>query len=210
MQQEYEDAVKLTWRGGPFVLAFLFAPPDCDAMRMLDARGEYFDLRTGNTWDLFFPGYYRSTQGYYFESQTGARPVGRAYSGNWYFNPGDFNDLRKHVEQSSDRRWEYSGGTDLVLVNGYLPDRGDPTIDWASTISGQVTEQATGTRTLTLGEIVERMTRDLEEAMEDPAYGVSGVTNGTPSPKDHTAARDFVLNALAGIASAIGARAIGV
>jgi len=51
-QQEYRDAISARWRGGPSVLAFLFAQPDSDAMRMLDARGEYFDIRSGDTWRL--------------------------------------------------------------------------------------------------------------------------------------------------------------
>lgn len=210
MQQDYADSVEETWRGGPFVLAFLFAHPDCDALRMLDTRGSYFDCRTGDTWDLFFAGYYRSTEGSYFEREAGARPVGRGYADTWYFHARDFNTLREHVEKSSEQRWEYSGGTDLVLVSGYLPERGEPTIDWASTIAGQVTDQATGVRTLTLGEIVERMTRDLETSMEDPAYGVNDVTNLSPPPQGHAATRDFVISALSGIASALGARAMGV
>jgi len=40
------------------LLAFLFAHPDSHAIRLLDYRGDYFDVRSGNTWDLFFPGYY--------------------------------------------------------------------------------------------------------------------------------------------------------
>lgn len=210
MQQDYEDSVGATWRGGPFVLAFLFAHPDCDAMRMLDVRGEYFDYRTGDTWDLFFPGYYRSTKGSHFEAEAGARPVGRTFARDWYFHPREFNELRHHIERSSMGRWEYSGCTDLVLVNGYLSERGEPVIDWASTISGQVTDQATGTRTLTLAEVVERMTRDLEAALEDPTYGVGAVTQVSPPLQDHTTVRDFMVNALAGIAAALGARVIGI
>jgi hypothetical protein len=42
-----EIAYKLkTQPHGPFVLAFLFAHPDSDAIRMVDARGDYFDVRT--------------------------------------------------------------------------------------------------------------------------------------------------------------------
>lgn len=45
MQEAYEDSIKSRWSGGPAVLAFLFAQPDSDAIRTLDARGEYFDVR---------------------------------------------------------------------------------------------------------------------------------------------------------------------
>src|SRR5262249_3055242 len=42
----------------PSVLAFMFAPPRSPTIEMLDERGDYFDIRTGDTWDLFFPGYF--------------------------------------------------------------------------------------------------------------------------------------------------------
>jgi hypothetical protein len=208
-QQEYEDSIRARWRGGPTVLAFLFAHPDSDAVQMLDTRGDYFDCRTGDTWDLFFPGYYKSTRGQGYEVEAGARPVGRDFTRDWYFDPEGFNALRGHVERSSDRRWVYSGGTDLVLVNGYFVEGGAPTIDWISTISGQVTDSAIGIKTLALSEVIERMTRDLETAMEDPAYGVGALT-GEPPAEQHTATRDFVINALAAIAAELAKRAMGM
>jgi hypothetical protein len=73
---------------------------------------------------------------------SGARPIGRDDTGDWYFHPREFNRLREQIERASAGRWEYSGGTDLVLVNGYLPDKGEPTLDWVSTIAGQVTDHA--------------------------------------------------------------------
>jgi hypothetical protein len=207
MEQAWEDFIKARWHGGPNVLAFLFAQPDSDAIRMLDARGVYFDQRTGDTWDLFFPGYYRSPKVRHFEQQSGARPVGRDYAADWYFNARDLNALREHIERCSERRWEYSGGTDLVLINGWMVERGEPTIDWASTISGQLTDQAVGARTLTLGEVIERITRDLHNAIEDPSYGVGVVTGDPPPPEGHVV-RGFVLNALAEIVAALTVRAM--
>jgi hypothetical protein len=176
---------------------------------MVDVRGNYFDERTGDTWDLFFPGYYRSDKGRQFERSTGALPVGSSYADNWYFNPVRFNEIREYIERSSERRWEYSGGTDLVLINGWLPEEGELTVDWASTISGQVTDQQAGIKTLTLANVIERITRDLENTIEDTSYGVGEVTDSSPpSPNSHVT-RDFVLNALAGIAAALGAHALG-
>ena len=208
-QQEYSDSILARWRGGPTVLAFLFAQPDSDAMRMLDGRGDYFDLRSGETWDLFFPGYYRSPERRGFEIEAGARPVGEDFTGDWYFSPKDFDELRRHVEYSSERRWIYSGGTDLVLINGWMPNRGQPTIDWASTISGRVTDQADGIRTLTLANIIERISDDLKTGTEDAAYGVSEVTQPT-RPREGHVARDLMVNALGGIAAAIGVKVLGL
>jgi hypothetical protein len=95
-----------------------------------------------------------------------------------------------------------------VLVNAWLPEQGELTIDWASAISGQVTDQQAGIRTLTLANIIERITRDLENEIEDASYGVGDVTDRRPSRKSHVT-RDFMLNALAGIAAALSAHALG-
>lgn len=208
IERAIRGEIRVRHRGHPIVVAFLFAHPDSDAMRLIDARGEYFDARTGDTWDLLFPGYYKPRRGCEFEQDAGARPAGHGFAGKWYFSPAGFNDLREYVQRSSERRWEYSGGTDLVLVNAWVPDQGEPMIDWSSTISGQVTDQQAGIRTLTLANVIERITRDLENEIEDASYGVSEVTDGPPSPKGHVT-RDFMINALAGIAAALGARALG-
>lgn len=202
------DAVAAHWHGGPSVLALLFAHPDSDAMRMIDSHGGYFDIRTGDAWDLFCPGYYRSAEGARFERQAGARPVGRSHLKGWYFSPVDFNLLREEVEGRSERRWQYSGGTDLVLANGWLPEEGEPVIDWSSTISGQVSDRAAESQALTIANVIERISRDLETAAEDPWYGVGEVTGASPPAGSHVA-REFMINALAGIAAALGARALG-
>jgi len=97
-------------------------------MRMVDARGDYFDTRTGDTWDLYFPGYYRPEKGVHLERSVG-RPIGDSYTAKWYFIPASFNKLREEIERSSERRWEYSGGTDLVLINGLVSEEGELTVD---------------------------------------------------------------------------------
>lgn len=208
-RQDYETSLSARWPGGPTVLAFLFAQPDSDAIRMLDARGEYFDVRTGDTWDLFFPGYYRSASESQGQPPAAARPAGRDYAGGWCFSASDFNALRGHIEQASGGRWQYSGSSDLVLINAWLPDEGEPAIDWASTISGQITDQVAGARTLTLAGIIEKITRDFETAAEDASYGVAEVTGAPPRQGSHVT-REFMISTLSGIAAALGARALGL
>ncbi len=197
------------WRGGPTVLAFLFAMPDSDTIRLLDARGEYFHLRTGDTWDLFFPGY-NETRPDKNARRGDARRVGQGYARRWGFNAQDFDNLRRHVEERSGGRWHYSGGTDLVLINCWVPDQGEPTIDWASTICGQLTDRGEGTQTLTLANIIERITHDLEQALKDPAYGVGAVTDEPSAPTGTRATRDVAVEALGNIAAAIMMRATGM
>ncbi len=212
-EQSYNDRLARSWRGSYALLAFLFAPPDEPTIEMLNRRGVYFDARTGDTWDLFFPGYYCSNDRQ-FERQVhdsrlldDGHSVGDRYTNNWYFNSFDFNELRRHVEESTRGGWQYSGGSDLVLVNAYVPEFGEPTIDWTSTQSGSIQPPET------LATVVERISRDIEQDNEDSAYGVGSVTNAT-TRGDNNAVRgptqDFTIQALAGIATALALKAAGI
>jgi len=209
MERQYRDELSARWRGGFTILAFLFSPPDAQAIRTLDDRGEYFDIRSGDTWDLFFPGYYRSSQSEYFESQCGASPVGRGFTRDWFFNAREFDRFRDHVERESDGRWRYSGETDLVLANTYVPDVGELTIDWQSTISGQLTDTEVGTRTMTLAGVIESLTRDLQHGLEDESYGVGAVVTSPDQPRQG-AGKEFVISALAEITAAIATKPFGL
>lgn len=132
MFEETRIKAAANWTGGFNLLAFLFAHPETDSIRTLDVRGEYFDIRSGSTWDLFFPGYYRSDHDGNFERQCGARPVGNGFANDWYFNPREFDTFRRRIETESAERWQYSGEADLVVATAYLPDAGDLSVDWES------------------------------------------------------------------------------
>src|SRR5258708_2564730 len=74
-----------------------------------------------------------------FERQwTHVQPVGSRYIQGWHFDARAFDDVRDHIERSSQRRWTYSGETDLVLVNGWLIPHEELIIDWPSTMSWQL------------------------------------------------------------------------
>lgn len=66
-----------------------------------------------------------------------------------------------------------------------MPLRGDPEIDWASTISGCVTDDSTATVTLSLPEVIERVSRDLL-VLEEADYGVSAVVDPTAPDRDQS------------------------
>jgi hypothetical protein len=132
MARDAADEARARWTEGPNVLAFLFAHPDSQAISALDLWGEYFNLRTGDTWDFFFPGYYRSAKGQEYERSVGARPAGRSHLDDWYFSPEDFEHFRHDIERYSKGRWAYSGGTDLVLASGWMTARGELSVDWAT------------------------------------------------------------------------------
>jgi len=168
-------------------------------MQMLDARGQYFDCRTGDLWDLFFPGYYRSHMDGRFERTTGARSVGFDYGEEWYFNPNDFEYMRGDVERRSEGRWTYSGGVDLVLVGAWLPDAGDPIVDWKSVLSGELLEPLDAAHSINLAKVIERITRDIETQAEDAAYGVRQVVEGSPQVPRPTLSRDMAVQVVVGI-----------
>ncbi|MGV1006395.1 MAG: hypothetical protein ACOYEV_16875 [Candidatus Nanopelagicales bacterium] len=191
-------------RGSFTVLAFLFAMPDEPALRMLDRRGDYFDIRTGTTWDLFFPGYFKSDD-QRFESQAGSRRVGKRAARDWFFDPRAFDELRHRIESAAAGQWEYSGGADVVLVNALVPDHGGPIVDWESLQSGSLTAEGE----LSLQSIVERISRDLEQGREDASYGVSAVTS-PPQPRADGAAREVMIGATGEIVAAVAAKLFGL
>jgi hypothetical protein len=81
-------------------------------------------------------------------------------------------------------------------------------VDWSSTISGQVTDETTPASTLTLAEVIERITRDLKTQAEDASYRVGDVTNG--APQDHSPfAREVMAEPLGRIVAALGRKLLG-
>jgi len=195
------------WQGEVTVLALLFTLPRSEPIYDLDAHGHYLDLRSGAGWDLLWPGYYRSERSVGFESECGADPVGSGFAANWYFNAQEFNTLRETIERKSQGRWAYSGNSDLVLVNAWIPLRGEPTNDWESTAAGEVRAD----RTLSIGAVVERLSQDLEGAHSDASHGVGPVVEHLPAvPTRSGATRDFTTSVVAEIAASLGLRAIGL
>jgi len=199
--EEYEAPLRAK-QGGPTVLALLFTYPGSQSLEILDGRGKSFDVRSGTSWDLFFPGYYRSADPEQ-ERRAGSNPVGSEFAEDWFFSPRDFDHLRRHVQNASEDRWKYSGRTDLVLVCAWITPGGEPIIDWPSTISGSLSDEF-GKETLTLGEVIERITGDLESDGEDPNFGVAEVTGPDDDPGPGSGAtREFIVSVLSGIATSL-------
>jgi hypothetical protein len=198
-EEEARRTMLANWRGGPQVVALLFAPPDTDTFRSLDASGDIFNVRTGATWDMFFPGYHQAENDY-LESQAGSRRVGHQFAHNWYFNANDFDRFRHRVEKASGGRWAYSGGADLVLVMAYMPDRGPIIIDWESTLAGPLTD-VDGTQSLTVAQAVERLSRDLEHGIDDPHFGLAAIVDRMPAGTEHGTLKAFLVGVITAVAA---------
>lgn len=65
--------------------------------------------------------------------------------------------------------------------------------------------------TMTLGAVVERISRDLERELEDPAYGVGTMVDPRGgSYAGEALTRDVIVNAMGGIAAALAATLLGI
>jgi len=64
--------------------------------------------------------------------------------------------------------------------------------------------------TLSLGEVVERVSQDLEGEVGDSAYGVGSLMNSEAPPKTSGKAREIATSVVAEIATSIGLKALGM
>jgi hypothetical protein len=158
------------------VVALLFATPDSPLIRTAEVRRDYFDARTGNLWDLYFPGYYR------WGHMKGGRPLSREPDGP-QFTPVAFNEMRGFVQDQGS--WRYSGDADLVLVNCYLVGGGEPLVDWASLQGGPLVDSNGRYRQLSLGGVIERLTEGIEEGFEAADWNVGGTLWSDAKAKTH-------------------------
>lgn len=168
------------------VLAFLFTQPDTAVIDELDRRGRYFDRVTGDTWDLFFPGYFQTGDAHI--TPQSFTPVGQDYARNWYFDEDGFvqlsdyieDMLRKHKKGRSGQTtesWCYSGETDLVIMEVTIPYQGVPQSDWVnwgSAVYGSVTANES------LSQLITSVAHDLKHQEEDPNFGVGHITSNQP------------------------------
>ena len=204
------------------MVALLFAHPDSAAIHTLDQRGDYFDIRTGDTWDLFFPGYSRIHSGrtpapsamnralrYHIEAERGAVLPLPGYTDRWRFSANDFNTMRADVERLSSRRWSYSGGTDLVITGGWMPLVGEIAIDWELTASACIAEHLDATPDHTLGGVIELISRDIEQQLEDPNFGLPDA-NAAGEASRETLVQKVMVSAIGGIVAGLAKAGLGV
>lgn len=204
-----EDVSRQTGRGVYYsVGVFVFALPDSGPARQLRERKAYFDTRTGEKWDVFFPGY--------FQKNSLSDNQQDKFNDDWGFSDQAFDEFRRELESKTGGQWKYSGGSDLVLINIVVDNEGHVIIDYSSVISGTLTDPADNNRTLTLGEVIERISNDLESDAENPHYGVSEVIDANKSAVarsnilDLSALGQVTISSVGTILGAIGARILGL
>ncbi len=147
------------------VVALLFAHPDSTLIRTVEARQDYFDARTGDLWDLYFPGYYR------WRHMPGGRRLSVDPAGP-QFTAVAFNVIRGFVQEQGS--WRFSGDADLVLVNCYLSSGTDPLLDWESLQGGALVDPNGRFRQMSLGGVIERLTEGIDDSFESADWNVAG------------------------------------
>lgn len=150
------------------VIVIVFAHPDSGPAQQLKGDRSYFDTRTGESWDVFFPGYLRYGQATEADETK--------FDDYWSFSPRSFNEFRINLEKKTNDKWKYSGGSELVILTAIVIN-GEVTVDFDSVLFGQLTDPKNQNKTLSLAEVIENISRDLEDVSEDDYYGVGTVVN---------------------------------
>lgn len=194
------------------VAVFALCQPDSAPAEELRRRRAYFDIRTGDSWDVFFPGYYQ------YGSMNDPNAI--ELDEYWAFSPRAFDSFRRDLERETNHRWHYSGGSDLVLLNAVVDRSGAVTVDYDSVISGPMTDPRDGARTLTLAQVIEAISTDLESQNESSTYGVGKVVASREvsiaaliqqeTQERASAARDTAIAAAGAVLGDIGSRILGL
>lgn len=117
--------------GGPLrgrLVSVVFANPASVVVSDVIANRAFWDEMTGESWDLFFAGYYAyGSHGDAEEVCLSRTPT----EGSWYFSASRFrrflHDIDLSLPAEVRNRWRFSGGADLLSFMVY---GGDP--DWLS------------------------------------------------------------------------------
>jgi hypothetical protein len=175
------------------LVGLVFVQPDSRVIQTAEGRKDYFDAWTGESWDLYFPGYYR----------WGSMPSGRrltAQADGPQFSPIAFDELRRVVEGNSN--WRYSGDCDLVVVNTFLVSEAEPIVDWASLLGGPLVDPNDAYRALSLGGVIEAISQAVERDFNTSDWNVGGKlwpADRAPDSRILTLARDALANAVSNV-----------
>ena len=187
----------------PTVVILVFAYPGSWSAKQRIERQDYFDIRSGDDWDVFFPGYYR------YGSMGDPNQV--ELDEYWGFSPRAYDGFRRDLEVRTVRRWRFSGESELVALNAFLTPVG-PTVDFASVVSGPLSEHDIGVTTRTLAQAIERLGQQFDDDSDDADYGLSDVFSAVrvePKPNDGAFSKIGV-GAAGGVAAAIVRHALGL
>jgi hypothetical protein len=187
------------------LVSIVFAEPASLVINDLESNRVFWDEMTGESWDLFFAGYYQ------YGSHGDERPIQvdpRPYrEGAWQFSPSMFHRFLREVEHEITHAqprpsWRFSGTADLVSFMVY---GGEP--DWASLHSVDLcgtTAPQPGRHPL--GQVVEGL-RHWQDEDPDPSYAPGEAPVTGPFISREALRQALLWSALAAAAGIIGNRA---
>lgn len=123
--------------------------------------------RSGSHIDFYFAGFTD------FEQEPNSVQVSMPGRGTWYYSPEVFNTFRKQLESRTN--WNYSGGSDLILVNAtYRIDIDEPELDFSGAIVCQLDTMKDAKSFPSVEQYFEAIFRFAEGASDhDPTWGFS-------------------------------------
>lgn len=122
--------------GNPKLIGILFAHASSElAKSEINEQLNYYYHRTGESIDIFCSGYgaYRPPEHYPKREK-----VGCVDGVDWYFSDIAFDRMRKEIESKT--AWQYSGETDLILINAQIGQSGGYRLDWSCAIACNIEE----------------------------------------------------------------------
>lgn len=143
------------------LVSVVFSQPASLAISDLSVNRVFWDELTGESWDLFFAGYYA------YGGHGDAHPIcvdpDPSRGGAWHFSPNRFHELLRDVERAMQRsglrqQWRFSGEADLVSFMVY---GGEP--DWPSLRSVQLLGRFGAQDAPSLGRVIEGLRRWQDE-----------------------------------------------
>lgn len=153
--------------GNVHMVGLLFAPPHAPLAKEEIVRSlDYFHHRSKNHIDFFCAGYSRCG------ITSGERPV-TSDDSPWVFSNEAFERFRRDIERRS--RWQYSGETDLLLMNGRRGnDEESAYLDFSSAVVCDLERMKQDGAIHSVRRFLEGVFRFAESVTEpDPTWGFS-------------------------------------
>jgi hypothetical protein len=166
------------------VIAFAFMPPESPMFEKLSKYGDSWDFRTGETWDVFFPGYYVSwDKG--TEDRSSAQALGSDFTQAWYFDRESYHLFVSQVEQNckdAGRIWSWSGSSTLLFLRATV-GADNVTFDWRHYAQLELHQLSSNASYEAENRLIEKISKTLETDPENPlvrAYEVIQDETATP------------------------------
>jgi len=157
------EHLKAKFSGGPKhnvkLLGLFFCRPDNKLAReeILPSLA-YYHHRSGKNIDFFFAGFDKvlahDVSDIVVSSGIQAKP-------EWFFDHDSFHGFRIEIESRTS--WQYSGGSDFMLVNFYYDDKGEPHLDFGGAVILTLESLRQKGRLPDVGMLFEKIIRHCEE-----------------------------------------------